>query len=106
MCFQTAEKSGVLGQSGKQVAPVSLKPSIKPVLRTAFQSKQKAKRDKFASGKFGLNVFWRFLEHIVYTTKKFYDKVFLSHVDCFLCVWFRHQYSRNFSVTFSTSTIG
>jgi hypothetical protein len=32
--------------------------------------------------------------------------VFLSHGSGFLFVWFGHQYSRNFSVTFSTSTNG
>lgn len=106
MCFQTPEESGALRQSGKQIFPVSLKPAIKSVLRTTFESKQQTECDKFAQGKFGLNMFVRLWQHIVYTAKKFYDKVFLSHGICFLCKWFRHQYSRNFSVTFSTSTIG
>jgi hypothetical protein len=53
-----------------------------------------------------LNMWSRFRQHVIYSTKKFCDKVFLSHVDCFLYVWFGHQYSRNFLVTFSTSTNG
>lgn len=105
MCFQLAGESGSFRQSGKQSPPV-LPPTIKLMLRCAFQSKQQAQSNEFADGKFSLNMFLRLWQHIIYTTKKFYDKVFLSHGIDFLCEWFRHLHSRNFSVTFSTSTNG
>ena len=104
MRFEAAKKSGAFGQSRKKINPVLLDPSIKSVLRRAFQSKQQSKRNEFANRKFGLKMFLRFVQHIIYTTEKFYDKVFLSHGIGLLCVWFRHLHIRNFSVTFSTST--
>ena len=106
MRFQAAKKSCSLWQIGKQFKPILFEPAIKLVLRATFQSKQKSQSDKLTQGKFGLHMLRRRLQHIVYTAKKFCDKVFLSHGICFLFVWFGHQYSRNFSVTFSTSTIG
>jgi hypothetical protein len=106
MRLETAKESCSLGQSRKKRKPVLFDPSVESVLRTAFESKQKSKRDKFTQGKFGLNMGRRLLQHIVYTAIKFYDKVFLSHGIGFLYIWFGHQYSRNFSVTFSTSTNG
>ena len=106
MCFQAAKESGSFRQSRKKFKPILFDPSIKLVLRSAFQSKQQSKSDKFAQRKLGLNMLRRLLQHIVYTAKKFCDKVFLSHGIAFLFVWFGHQYSRNFSVTFSTSTNG
>lgn len=106
MRFKTSKESGSLRQSGKKFKPVLFDPSVKSVLRVAFQSKQQSECDQFAQGKFGLNMLRRLLQHIVYTAIKFCDKVFLSHGIGFLFVWFGHQYSRNFSVTFSTSTNG
>lgn len=79
MCFQTAKKSGAFRQIRKQRNPVLLDPAVKSVLRVAFQSTQQAERDHFAQGKFSLIVFWHFWQHIIYTAKKFYDKVFLGH---------------------------
>jgi hypothetical protein len=104
--FQTPKKACAFWQSRKQVKAVLAYPAIKLVLRTALQSEQQAECDKFTDRKFRLNVFGLLFQHIVYAAKKFCDKVFLSHGIGFLCKWFRHQYSRNFSVTFSTSTNG
>lgn len=106
MCFQAAKKSGAFRQIREKINPVLLNPSVKSVLRAALQSKQQAERDEFADRQLGLIVFLRFWQHVIYTAKKFYDKVFLSHGLCFLCIWLRHQYNRNISVTFSTSTSG
>lgn len=83
MRFQTAKKSGALRQIGEKIDVVLFDPSVKSVLRRAFERKQQSERDKFADGKFGLQMFRRFNEHIVYTTKKFCDKLFLSHGFCF-----------------------
>jgi tetrahydromethanopterin S-methyltransferase subunit E len=44
---------------------------------------EQAQSDKFTQRKFGLIVFLRFWQHIIYTAKKFYDKVLLSHGICF-----------------------
>lgn len=79
MRLQAAKEPGALGQSWKQLFAVLTDPSIKSVLRAAFQSKQQSESDKFTQGKFGLNMFRLLCQHIVYTAKKFYDKVFLSH---------------------------
>jgi hypothetical protein len=79
MRFQTTEKSGAFRQIGKQVNPVLPNPAIKLVLRSAFQCQQQSQSHQFAQGKLGLNVFLRLRQHIIYTTEKFYDKVFLSH---------------------------
>lgn len=107
MCFEATKKSGALRQRGKQVKPVLTYPSIKSVLRTAFQSKQQPQSDQFTQRKFGLNMLLYFRQHVIYAAKKFYDKVFLSHgYRVSLCFWFRHLHNRNFSVTFSTSTNG
>ena len=106
MSFQTAEKSGSLRQIRKQFKPVVFEPPIKGSLRNTFQSEQQSERQKFTSGKFSLRMFLRFRQHIIYTTKKFYDKVFLSHGFVSPCEWFRHLHNKNFSVTFSTSTNG
>jgi hypothetical protein len=106
MCFQSAKESGAFRQTGKKVVPILSEPPIESVLRRAFQSKQQAQSDKFTDRKFSLDVFVRFRQHIIYTAKKFYDKVFLSHAIGFLCVVFGHLHNRNFSVTFSTSTNG
>ncbi len=106
MRLQAAKKSGSFRQIGKKVEPILSEPAIELVLRRAFQSHQQAQSDKFAQGKLGLIMFGRFRQHIVYTTKKSYDKLFLSHAICFLCVVFGHLHFRNFHVTFSTSTNG
>jgi hypothetical protein len=89
MRFEASKESRSLGQSRKQLKPILFEPTIKLVLRAAFQSKQKSERDQLANGEFGLNMFRRFFEHIIYAAKKFCDKLFMSHGICFLClkVW-------------------
>lgn len=106
MRFQPPEKSGPLRQSRKQVNPISLEPAVKSPLRCAFESKQQSQSNQFTFTKFGLAMFQFVWQHIIYTAKKFYDKLFLSHGIGFLCVRFGHLHIRNFSVTFSTSTNG
>ena len=78
MRFQTTKESRMVRQSGKQINPVLSGLTIKLVLRTAFESEQQARREQLADRKFGFNMFLRFWQHLVYTAKKFYDKVFLS----------------------------
>jgi len=104
--FESPKKARAFGQSGKQNNPVLFYPAVESPLRCAFQSEQQTQSNQFAAGKFGLDVFSGFRQHIIYTAKKFYDKVFLSHGIGFLCVWFGHLHIRNFSLTFSTSTNG
>ncbi len=77
--FESPKKARAFGQSGKQNNPVLFYPAVESPLRCAFQSEQQTQSNQFASGKFGLDVFSGFRQHIIYTAKKFYDKIFLSH---------------------------
>lgn len=77
--FQSPKKPRPLGQSGKQINPVLPNPAVESALRHSFESKQQTQSYEFALGEFGLFVFRRLRQHIIYTAKKFYDKVFLSH---------------------------
>ncbi len=76
MRFESPKKARAFGQSGKQNNPVLFYPAVESPLRCAFQSEQQTQSNQFAAGKFGLEVFSGFRQHIIYTAKKFYDKVF------------------------------
>lgn len=106
MRFQAAKKSDALGQSREKINPILLNPTVKSVLRRAFQSEQQSKRDKFANGKFGLKMFLRFIQHIVYTIKSSMINCSLVTAIVYFFVVFGHLHNIKFSAPFSASNNG
>ena len=106
MRFQAAEKPRAFGQNRKQMRKVLPQPTIKAVLRSAFQSKQQTNCHQLAFAQFGSRILSFARHFVIYAAKQVYDKFFLSHVFNLPCVVFGHLHNRKKIVTFSISTKG
>lgn len=87
--FQAAKQSCAFGQAGKQEQEILLQPTIKGVLRCAFEGKQQTDGDKFARREFGFRMLFLAFHSLIYSAKQVYDKFFVSHafLSSLCCVW-------------------